>query len=101
MSTGEGLDGIVDDARSHRFVLETDAGLAELVYRVNGSRLVVVHTEVPETLRGRGIAGRLVRAAVERAAAAGLIVVPRCPYARSWLEEHPEAAATVAVDWGA
>jgi uncharacterized protein len=100
VSAGGGQDSIVDDARDHRFVLETDAGLAELVYRVNGNRLVVVHTEVPETLRGQGIAGRLVRAAVERAAAGGLVVVPLCPYARTWLKDHPEAAATVTVDWG-
>jgi len=27
-------------------------------------------------------------------------VVPLCPFARRWLEQHPEAAATVNVDWG-
>ena len=66
---------------------------------MNGSRLILAHTEVPETLRGRGIAGRLVRAAVERAAATGETVVPWCPYARKWLEDHPDDAARIAIDW--
>ncbi len=100
MSDAGGQDRVVDHASDHRFVLERDGQLAELVYRVNGKRLVLVHTEVPETLRCRGIAGRLVRAAVERAASEGLTVVPLCPYALKWLKGHPEEAATVAIDWG-
>jgi len=100
MSGADGLDRVVDDAGDHRFVLELDGEVAELVYRLNGKRLVLLHTGVPETLRGRGIAGRLVRAAVERAAAEGLTVVPLCPYAREWLKDHPEAATTVTTDWG-
>jgi predicted GNAT family acetyltransferase len=50
-------------------------------------------------LRRRGVAARLVRAAVQRAAAEGLTVEPSCPYARWWLKTHPEDAATVAIDW--
>jgi len=71
------------------------------VYRRNGDRLILVHTGVPAELAGRGVGGQLVRAAVERAAAEGLTVVPWCPYARKWLEDHPDAAAAVTVDWEA
>ena len=41
----------------------------------------------------------LVAAAVDRAEAEGLTLVPRCPFARDWLEHHPEAVERVAVDW--
>jgi predicted GNAT family acetyltransferase len=37
---------------------------------------------------------------VDRAVSEGLTVIPLCPFARSWLERHPEMAATVNVDWG-
>jgi len=100
MNGADGLDGVVDEAAHHRFVLEQDSEVSELVYRLNGDRLVLVHTGVPESLRGRGVAGRLVRAAAERAATEGLTVVPWCPYARRWLQDHPDTAATVAIDWG-
>ena len=30
----------------------------------------------------------------------GLTVVPLCPFARKWLERHPQAASGVSVDWG-
>ena len=97
VSDTKGGEGVVDDAAHDRFVLTQDGALAELVYCRDGDRLILLHTEVPERLRGRGIGGRLVRAAVEWAAADGLTVVPSCPYARRWLRDHPDAAATVGV----
>jgi hypothetical protein len=26
--------------------------------------------------------------------------VPLCPYARGWLERHPEVASRATIDWG-
>jgi len=74
--------------------------VAELAYQRRGSHVALVHRFVPEQLRRRGVAGQLVRAAIERAAAEGLTVEPSCPYVRWWLEDNPEAAAAVAIDWG-
>ena len=92
---------VVDDAEHHRLVVRVDGEEAELVYRRSGARLILVHTGVPDAIGGRGIGGDLVRAAVERARSEDLTVVPLCPYARQWLEQHPDVAATVSVDWQA
>jgi hypothetical protein len=91
---------VIDNADASRFELREDGRLAELVYRVRGGRLVLIHTEVPLELEGRGIGGRLVTAAVDRAAREGLTLVPLCPFARGWLERHPEAASRAVIDWG-
>ena len=90
---------VTDNTDASRFELRADGWLAELVYRTRGDRLVLIHTEVPLQLEGRGIGGRLVTAAVDRAVREGLIVVPLCPFARGWLERHPEAASRAVVDW--
>ncbi len=95
----ESEQDVVDDRAHHRFVYPEGGVDAELVYRPDGDRLVLVHTEVPDAFRGRGIGGRLVRAAVGRAATTGETVVPSCPYARKWLQDHPEEAAAITVDW--
>ena len=92
-------DGIVDTPDEDRFLHVEDGHEAQLVYRAEPGRLVLVHTEVPKELGGRGLAGKLVQAAVERAERTGETVAPWCPYARKWLQDHPDAAARITVDW--
>jgi predicted GNAT family acetyltransferase len=92
-------DGVTDDQANSRFEFDADEHVAELDYRRNGRRLVLIHTGVPSELEGRGIGGRLVRAAVDRAARDGLTIVPLCPFARAWLERHPDVAGLAPVDW--
>lgn len=89
---------VTDRPDEQRFVLETDGHEAELTYRLRNGRFHLDHTGVPEEIGGRGLAGRLVEAAVRRAAAEDLTIVPNCPYVDRWLERHPDAAATVSVD---
>jgi uncharacterized protein len=88
---------ITDNIDAGRFELRVDDGLAVLEYRCEGNRLYLLHTEVPEALTGQGLAGTLARAALEHARAAGLRVVPWCPFVRAYLQQHPEYAA-LAVD---
>ena len=91
---------VIDNQDESRFEVTLDDTLAELVYRRRADRLVLLHTGVPDALGGRGVGGLLVRAAADRAAREGLTIVPLCPFARSWLENHPDVASGVSVDWG-
>jgi uncharacterized protein len=91
---------ITDNQAASRFELTMDGRLAELTYRRNGKRLVLIHTGVPAELAGHGLGGALVRAAAGRAEQEGLTVVPLCPFARDWLKRHPDVAAKSSVDWG-
>jgi predicted GNAT family acetyltransferase len=88
-----------DDSAHERFVVESGGHVAQLLYQREPGRLILVHTEVPEVLGGRGIAGQLVRAAVASAASERRTVVPWCPYARRWLQDHQDVAGSVTIDW--
>lgn len=92
---------VTDNQAASRFEIASDGHLAELRYHRNGDRLVLIHTEVPEELEGRSLGGQLVAAAVARAASEGLTIVPYCPFARRWLERHPDVAGRVTIDWRA
>ena len=91
---------VIDNHDMSRFELTADGHVAELTYRRRADRLVLIHAGVPDELGGRGIGGLLVQAAVDRAAKEGLTVVPLCPFARTWLEHHLDAASAVTIDWG-
>ena len=96
--------GPVGDARPHFEVrdnvgtqrLEIDVGgeIAFLRYERRGGAFVLVHTEVPPSLRGRGLAGALAKAGLEAARASGLRVVVLCPFVRAYLKKHPSPAST-------
>ncbi|HEV2377499.1 MAG TPA: GNAT family N-acetyltransferase [Streptosporangiaceae bacterium] len=90
---------VTDNQADSRFEFNADGHRAELLYRRHGNRLVLVHTGVPEALEGQGIGGQLVAAAVDQAAREGLTLVPLCPFARVWLQRHPDEASRVAIDW--
>jgi len=80
----------------HRFVASVDGVQARLHYRLEGERMVITHTAVPEAIAGRGVAGQLTRAAFEHARAKGWKVRPACAYAAGWAERHPEYGALLA-----
>jgi predicted GNAT family acetyltransferase len=83
--------GIVHNAAQNRFEAHVDGDLGHLDYRIAGDAFAINHTEVPPSLGGRGIAGKLVAAAVAYARGAKLRVVANCSYARAWIAKHPEA----------
>ena len=89
---------VVDNTARHRLELDVDGQLAHLDYTESPGRLTLVHTVVPEALGGRGLGGLLVQAALAKAIAGSLAVVPQCPYAKSWLDKHPDAAAQIVIE---
>ena len=78
---------------AHRYELETEHGLAVAVYRQQGDSAVFTHTEVPPEDEGKGIGGRLVRAALDDMRQRGLKIVPACSFVVAFVRRHPEYAA--------
>lgn len=77
-----------------RYVLSgADGAEAEMTYTRAGDRLMIIdHTGVPDAFRGQGAGARLVTRAVEDARAAGIRIMPLCPFAAAQFRRHPEWA---------
>ena len=74
-----------------RFVIVTGDHVALLAYRpVDATTLDYYHTYVPAQLRGRGIASRLAKFALEHARAERLRVVPTCTFIADYVKANPE-----------
>ena len=78
------------DPAGHRFATVVDGTSAHLEYRLRDGVMTIMHTQVPEAIGGRGIAGALVKAAMDHARAEGLKVNPLCSYSAAWMERHPD-----------
>ncbi|MBA3319296.1 MAG: N-acetyltransferase [Gemmatimonadales bacterium] len=82
---------IEHDRDAHRFTSVAPSGTAILAYAPAGAGVVELYsTYVPHAERGKGLAGRLVEAAVEYARSEGLRIIPSCWYVAQWIEQHPE-----------
>jgi predicted GNAT family acetyltransferase len=86
------LDSIAveNNVAARRFEATVDGQRALLTYRRFPDRISLDHTEVPEPLRGNGLAAKLARTALEFARANHLLAVPLCPYVSRYLVKHPE-----------
>lgn len=90
---GGRVSDVKNDEERSRFEITADGHTGFLAYALEpGGRIDLRHTEVPRELEGRGFGGKLAKAALDHARAAGLRVSVACPFVRSYVERHPEYA---------
>lgn len=78
------------NAAENRFEAEVEGHLSVADYQLRGTDMIMTHTFVPPELRGRGVAEKLVRVALEHARSERLRVVPACSYVDAFIRRHPE-----------
>ena len=80
-----------DGPTGGRYLVTIDGHTAEMTYSKAGvTRLIIDHTGVPDALRGKGAGQAMVQRAVEDARAAGVKIIPLCPFAKAQISKHPE-----------
>jgi predicted GNAT family acetyltransferase len=84
---------VLHNANARRFELHSGESMARLDYRLQNRTIVLVHTEVPPELAGRGVGAHLVKAALEYARESGLMVVPLCSYAAAYIRRNQQYQA--------
>ena len=87
---------VIDNRERSRYELTIDGQTAHLDYDRKPDTIIFVHTEVPPSLRGHHLGDALARRAIDDAHAAGLKIVPVCPFVRGWIDRHQEYADLVA-----
>lgn len=86
-----------NDEAAGRYEAELEDGaVAVLDYRIDGDRIAFTHTGTPVQHRGKEIAGRLTRYALEDAVERGLKIAPYCPFTANFIRDNPEFAPHLA-----
>ena len=74
-----------------RYATVVDGHEAEMTFSRTSPRLIIVdHTGVPDSLRGRGVGQALAAHAIEAARQGGWKIIPLCPFMRAQAARHPE-----------
>jgi uncharacterized protein len=86
---GPSSEFVVHDNPEHsRLETEVAGQLATMRYERHPHAVVLVETDVPAGLRGRGIANALAKWAIETAERDGLRVVAACPFVRAYMHRQ-------------
>lgn len=80
---------VTDNPARRRFELEVEGSVAFVDYVKAGERLVLVHTEVPAALAGKGVGSALAKGVLDDARRRGLTVEPECEFMAAYIDRHP------------
>lgn len=80
-----------NNGNSGEFFIEKNGNrYAEMSYEQKNGKMIIDHTEVDESLRGRNVGFELVKEGVDYARRSGLKINPLCPFAKKVIDEHEE-----------
>lgn len=81
---------IIHDLEKQKFYVIVDGLESHLEYVKSGEVLNLNHTYVPNQLRGKGIAGKLVEAALKHVRENKLKIIPSCSYVAEFVRRHKQ-----------
>ena len=80
---------VTDNADQHRYEIAVDGKVAGFIdYHDRGERRALNHTEIDPAYEGQGLASTIARAALDDIRKRGLVVLPYCPFVRSFIDKH-------------
>jgi predicted GNAT family acetyltransferase len=84
------MSTVRDNPALHRFELDVDGVIAFSEYRHKAGVVTFIHTEVPESLGGKGVGSKLARGALDLVRARGEKVIAKCPFIAAFIKKHAE-----------
>jgi predicted GNAT family acetyltransferase len=80
---------VVDEPGRQRFEIRVDGEMAGFTeYRRSPGLIAFIHTLIDPRFEGQGLGTRLVTDALSQVRAAGLAVLPCCPFVRAFIADH-------------
>ena len=90
MTKQEKFMEVTHDIKKQKFYMVVDGLESHLEYARMNSVLNLNHTYVPNELRGKGIAGKLVEAALTYVKENKIKIKPTCSYVAEYVRRHKE-----------
>ena len=72
------------------YILENNEYLAQMVYHIDDTNMVVEHTEVSPVLKGQNVGKEMVALAVQHAREKNFKIIPECPFTRVTILRNKE-----------
>lgn len=88
---------VADSPERSRYELYVGSALAGFTdYHAQPGLVTLLHTEIEPSFEGQGLGSRFVAGVLDDIRGRGALVLPICPFVRSFIQRHPEYADLVA-----
>ena len=88
---------VSENPARHRYEISIDGTVVGFtMLTLDGDVAIMPRTSIDAEYKEQGLVTTLIRAALDDARARGLQVVPRCPFVRAFIDEHPDYQALLA-----
>lgn len=81
---------VIHEEDNERFIIYTEGEEAFIEYRMRNNEMDLYHTYTHPSLRGKGLAALVVKAAFEFAKENNLKVIPTCSYVQAFVRRYDE-----------
>ncbi len=81
---------LVNNATAHRFEMKVGDAMAMIAYMLTPTKITLTHTEVDESLEGKGAGTAVVEKVLHYIEDHHLKLEPLCPFVVTYLKRHPE-----------
>lgn len=81
---------IKNNEQQMQFEYAENGEIARLEYRFHDNKIALMHTLVPESMKGKGVASKLAEAAFIYAKEVDKKVMVYCPFVAVHVKRHPE-----------
>lgn len=91
------MNEVILNTDKNRFELKVDNKVAIIEFdKLDPNILDLKHTEVPETLVGKGIGSNLINGALQYIKNNNLKIIPSCSFVQNYISKHPEWIGLIA-----
>ena len=84
------MSQIINNKEKSRFELFLDPEYAYIDYRYYEEKIALMHTFVPDSHRGQGLADQLAKFALEYIETNKIKALVYCPFVTKYIERHPD-----------
>jgi len=91
---------VINNLDKSRFEVDLGYDFAYIDYRYHDDDIVLMHTFVPNSHRGQGIAGKMIKKVLEYIKAEKIPLIVYCPTINKYIENHPEYKELLDEDYG-
>lgn len=81
---------LIDNENAKQYEMQVEGGLVRIEYIKAQDKIYLTHTEVPQSLEGKGFGSQIIKMALEDIEEKELTLIPMCPFVAGYIKKHPE-----------